>query len=46
MGVSHRRKMKEIRRSLKKYLENKLEELMGMTDDKHKDDSGIKKINT
>ncbi|XP_077635512.1 izumo sperm-egg fusion protein 3 isoform X3 [Crocuta crocuta] len=41
--VSHRRKMKAIRRSLKKYLERKLEELMGMTDDKDKDDCGIRK---
>uniref|UniRef100_A0A8C0MYU3 IZUMO family member 3 n=2 Tax=Canis lupus familiaris TaxID=9615 RepID=A0A8C0MYU3_CANLF len=40
--VSHRRKMKAIRRSLKKYLEKKLEELMGMTDDKM-DDFGIRK---
>ncbi|XP_042768730.1 izumo sperm-egg fusion protein 3 isoform X2 [Panthera uncia] len=30
--VSHWRKMKAIRRSLKKYLEKKLEELIGMTD--------------
>lgn len=35
--------MKAIRRSLKKYLERKLEELMGMTDDKDKDDCGIRK---
>uniref|UniRef100_A0ABI7YUZ0 IZUMO family member 3 n=1 Tax=Felis catus TaxID=9685 RepID=A0ABI7YUZ0_FELCA len=40
--VSHWRKMKAIRRSLKKYLEKKLEELIGMTD-KEKDDSGIRK---
>ncbi|XP_025864709.1 izumo sperm-egg fusion protein 3 isoform X2 [Vulpes vulpes] len=40
--VSHRRKMKAIRTSLKKYLEKKLEELMGMTDDKM-DDFGIRK---
>ncbi|XP_048208152.1 izumo sperm-egg fusion protein 3 isoform X2 [Perognathus longimembris pacificus] len=30
--VSHRRKMKTIRRTLKKYLEKKLEELVGMAD--------------
>ncbi|XP_042548818.1 izumo sperm-egg fusion protein 3 [Dipodomys spectabilis] len=30
--VSHRRKMKNIRRTLKKYLEKKLEELVGMAD--------------
>ncbi|KAI5767080.1 IZUMO3 [Gulo gulo luscus] len=42
MCVSHRRKMKAIRRSLKKYLEKKLEELMGMTDEKAKDDLGIR----
>lgn len=40
--VLHRRKMKAIRRSLKKYLEKKLEELMGMTDEKAKDDLGIR----
>uniref|UniRef100_A0A673T683 IZUMO family member 3 n=1 Tax=Suricata suricatta TaxID=37032 RepID=A0A673T683_SURSU len=40
--VSHRRKMKAIRRSLKKYLEKKLEELIGMTDEKDNDDFGIK----
>uniref|UniRef100_A0A8C7AY05 IZUMO family member 3 n=1 Tax=Neovison vison TaxID=452646 RepID=A0A8C7AY05_NEOVI len=40
--VFHRRKMKAIRRSLKKYLEKKLEELMGMTDEKAKDDLGIR----
>ncbi|XP_059268261.1 izumo sperm-egg fusion protein 3 isoform X1 [Mustela nigripes] len=40
--VLHRRKMKGIRRSLKKYLEKKLEELMGMTDEKAKDDLGIR----
>ncbi|XP_047625468.1 izumo sperm-egg fusion protein 3 isoform X1 [Phacochoerus africanus] len=34
--VSHRRKMKAIRRSLKKYLENKLEELMGIMDEKER----------
>ncbi|XP_027472265.1 izumo sperm-egg fusion protein 3 isoform X2 [Zalophus californianus] len=38
--VSHRRKMKAIRSSLKKYLEKKLEELMRMTDEK--DDFGIR----
>ncbi|XP_054544877.1 izumo sperm-egg fusion protein 3-like isoform X2 [Talpa occidentalis] len=32
--VTHRRKMKAIRRALKKYLEKKLEELMGLTDEK------------
>ncbi|XP_012576708.1 PREDICTED: izumo sperm-egg fusion protein 3 [Condylura cristata] len=32
--VTHRRKMKAIRRSLKKYLEKKLEELMGITDER------------
>ncbi|XP_077004124.1 izumo sperm-egg fusion protein 3 isoform X1 [Tamandua tetradactyla] len=32
--VSHRRKMKAIRRSLRKYLEKKLEELMDMPEDK------------
>ncbi|ELK15809.1 izumo sperm-egg fusion protein 3 [Pteropus alecto] len=41
--VTHRRKMKAIRRSLKKYLEKKLEELMGMTDEKDKEDFGIRK---
>ncbi|KAI5942103.1 Izumo sperm-egg fusion protein 3, partial [Manis javanica] len=35
--VSHRRKMKAIGRSLRKYLEMKLEDLMGMTDEKEKD---------
>ncbi|XP_020007269.2 izumo sperm-egg fusion protein 3 [Castor canadensis] len=30
--VTHRRKMKTIRRTLKKYLEKKLEELVGMAD--------------
>lgn len=35
--------MKAIRRSLKKYLEKKLEELMGMTDEKEKEDFGIRK---
>ncbi|XP_045877862.1 izumo sperm-egg fusion protein 3 [Meles meles] len=40
--VFHRRKMKAIRRSLKKYLEKKLEELMGITDEKAKDDLGIR----
>uniref|UniRef100_A0A8C3WLT0 IZUMO family member 3 n=1 Tax=Catagonus wagneri TaxID=51154 RepID=A0A8C3WLT0_9CETA len=34
--VSHRRKMKAIRRSLKKYLEKKLEELMGIMDEKER----------
>ncbi|KAF3821344.1 izumo sperm-egg fusion protein 3 isoform X2 [Mirounga angustirostris] len=38
--VSHRRKMKAIRSSLKKYLEKELEELMRMTDEK--DDFGIR----
>ncbi|XP_004405499.1 PREDICTED: izumo sperm-egg fusion protein 3 [Odobenus rosmarus divergens] len=38
--VSHRRQMKAIRSSLKKYLEKKLEELMRMTDEK--DDFGIR----
>ncbi|XP_060988384.1 izumo sperm-egg fusion protein 3 [Dama dama] len=38
--ITHRRKMKAIRRSLKKYLENKLEELMGITDEKEKDFRG------
>ncbi|KAG8518436.1 Izumo sperm-egg fusion protein 3 [Galemys pyrenaicus] len=32
--VTHRRKMKAIRKSLKKYLEKKLEELMGITDER------------
>ncbi|XP_012501906.1 PREDICTED: izumo sperm-egg fusion protein 3 [Propithecus coquereli] len=32
--VIHRRKMKEIRRSLKEYLKNKLEELLGMVEEK------------
>ncbi|XP_014641516.1 PREDICTED: izumo sperm-egg fusion protein 3 isoform X2 [Ceratotherium simum simum] len=42
--VSHQRKMKAIRRSLKKYLEKKLEELMGMIDEKEeKEDFGIRK---
>ncbi|XP_016011184.2 izumo sperm-egg fusion protein 3 isoform X1 [Rousettus aegyptiacus] len=41
--ITHRRKMKAIRRSLKKYLEKKLEELMGMTDEKEKEDFGIRK---
>uniref|UniRef100_A0A8C6CM10 IZUMO family member 3 n=1 Tax=Moschus moschiferus TaxID=68415 RepID=A0A8C6CM10_MOSMO len=35
--ISHRRKMKAIRRSLKNYLEKKLEELMGITEEKAKD---------
>ena len=34
--VSHRRKMKAIRRSLKKYLEKKLEKLMGIMDEKER----------
>ncbi|KAI5158355.1 Izumo Sperm-Egg Fusion Protein 3 [Manis pentadactyla] len=38
--VSHRRKMKAIQRSLRKYLEMKLEDLMGMTDEKEKDNFG------
>ncbi|KAM9084093.1 izumo sperm-egg fusion protein 3 isoform 1-T1 [Megaptera novaeangliae] len=40
--ISHRRKMKAIRRSLKKYLEKKLEELMGIMDEKEKDFGGGK----
>ena len=40
--ISHRRKMKAIRRSLKKYLEKKLEELMGIMDEKEKDFGGRK----
>lgn len=32
--------MKAIRRSLKKYLEKKLEELMGIMDEKEKDFRG------
>ncbi|XP_060054934.1 izumo sperm-egg fusion protein 3 [Erinaceus europaeus] len=36
--ISHRRKMKSIRRSLKKYLENKLEELMEIREKKEKED--------
>ena len=38
--ISHRRKMKAIRRSLKTYLEKKLEELMGIKDEKEKDFRG------
>ncbi|XP_032333472.1 izumo sperm-egg fusion protein 3 isoform X2 [Camelus ferus] len=34
--ISHRRKMKAIRRSLKKYLEKKLEELMGRINEREK----------
>uniref|UniRef100_A0A671EC35 IZUMO family member 3 n=1 Tax=Rhinolophus ferrumequinum TaxID=59479 RepID=A0A671EC35_RHIFE len=42
--VTHRKKMKAIRRSLKKYLEQKLEELMEMPDEKkEKEDFGIRK---
>ncbi|KAM9642369.1 izumo sperm-egg fusion protein 3 [Trichechus inunguis] len=41
--VSHRRKMKAIRRSLKKYLEKKLEELMGMAEEKKGKDFGTRK---
>ncbi|XP_054443847.1 izumo sperm-egg fusion protein 3 [Pteronotus mesoamericanus] len=40
--VTHRKKMKTIRRSLETYLEKKLGELMGMTDEK-KEDFGIRK---
>ncbi|XP_057575877.1 izumo sperm-egg fusion protein 3 isoform X1 [Hippopotamus amphibius kiboko] len=40
--ISHWRKMKAIRRSLKKYLEKKLEELMGVMDEKEKDFGGRK----
>uniref|UniRef100_A0A8C0X3A7 Izumo sperm-egg fusion protein 3 n=1 Tax=Castor canadensis TaxID=51338 RepID=A0A8C0X3A7_CASCN len=35
--VTHRRKMKTIRRTLKKYLEKKLEELVGMADKEEED---------
>ncbi|KAL2781624.1 izumo sperm-egg fusion protein 3 isoform 1 precursor [Daubentonia madagascariensis] len=35
--VSHRGKMKAIRRSLKEYLKNKLEDLLGMIDEKKRD---------
>ncbi|XP_003928158.1 izumo sperm-egg fusion protein 3 isoform X2 [Saimiri boliviensis] len=35
--IFHRRKMKAIRRSLKEYLENKLEELMEKIDEEEKD---------
>ncbi|XP_007946599.1 izumo sperm-egg fusion protein 3 [Orycteropus afer afer] len=41
--VSHRRKMKAIRRSLKKYLEKKLEELMEMAEEKKGKDFGNRK---
>ncbi|XP_045418615.1 izumo sperm-egg fusion protein 3 isoform X1 [Lemur catta] len=38
MCVTHRRKMKAIRRSLKEYLKNKLDELLGMTEQKEERD--------
>ncbi|XP_008514507.1 izumo sperm-egg fusion protein 3 isoform X2 [Equus przewalskii] len=42
--VFHQRKMKAIRRSLKKYLERKLEELMGVIDEmEEKEDFEIRK---
>ncbi|XP_019607963.2 izumo sperm-egg fusion protein 3 isoform X2 [Rhinolophus sinicus] len=41
--VTHRKKMKATRRSLKKYLEQKLDELMEMTDEKKEKDFGIRK---
>lgn len=41
--VTHQRKMKAIRKSLENYLEKKLEELMGRTDKKNKQDFGIRK---
>ncbi|XP_004712409.1 izumo sperm-egg fusion protein 3 isoform X2 [Echinops telfairi] len=41
--VSHRRKMKEIRKSLNSYLEKKLEELMGMVEEKKRKDSRTRK---
>ncbi|CAK6434088.1 unnamed protein product [Pipistrellus nathusii] len=40
--VTHQRKMKAIRKSLENYLEKKLEELMGKTDKKNKQDFGIR----
>ncbi|XP_070257102.1 izumo sperm-egg fusion protein 3 isoform X1 [Myotis yumanensis] len=41
--VTHQRKMKAIRKSLENYVEKKLEELMGRTDKKNKQDFGIRK---
>ncbi|XP_075415057.1 izumo sperm-egg fusion protein 3 isoform X2 [Tenrec ecaudatus] len=41
--VSHRRKMKAIRKSLKSYLEKKLEELMGMVEEKKRKESRTRK---
>ncbi|XP_006864557.1 PREDICTED: izumo sperm-egg fusion protein 3-like [Chrysochloris asiatica] len=41
--VSHRRKMKAIRRLLKNYLEKKLEELIRMAEEKKKKESGTRR---
>uniref|UniRef100_A0A287DEN5 IZUMO family member 3 n=1 Tax=Ictidomys tridecemlineatus TaxID=43179 RepID=A0A287DEN5_ICTTR len=43
MCVSHRRKMQTIRKTLKKYLEKKLEELVGSADEEERKDSGPRK---
>ncbi|XP_047379763.1 izumo sperm-egg fusion protein 3 isoform X1 [Sciurus carolinensis] len=43
MCVTHRRKMQTIRRTLKKYLEKKLEELVGAADEEDKKDSEPRK---
>ncbi|KAI2552283.1 IZUMO family member 3 [Homo sapiens] len=41
--IFHRRKMKAIRRSLKEYVEKKLEELMGKIDEKEEKDFRLRK---
>lgn len=41
--IFHRRKMKAIRRSLKEYLEKKLEELMGNIDEEEEKDFRLRK---
>ncbi|XP_076699486.1 izumo sperm-egg fusion protein 3 isoform X2 [Callospermophilus lateralis] len=43
MCVTHRRKMQTIRKTLKKYLEKKLEELVGSSDEEERKDSGPRK---